>query len=102
MDAKPLKNKRQNELEEAIKRYAVANAEKKSVTQEVKDIGDEIKDMMDEADLASYEVEGIKATLSMRMTRTLDIKAVEKLLGRPIPADCYKLAETAVLNVKAA
>ena len=91
-----------NELNEAIKRYAVANAEKKSITEEVKDIGDEIKELMGDADIETYEVDGIKATLSMRVTRSLDAKAIEKLLGRPIPADCYNLSETTVLNVKAA
>ena len=91
-----------SELNEAIKRYAVANAEKKSITEEVKDIGDEIKELMGDAEIETYEVDGIKATLSMRVTRSLDAKAIEKLLGRPIPADCYKLSETTVLNVKAA
>ena len=91
-----------NELDEAIKRYAVANAEKKSITEEVKDIGDEIKELMGEADIETYEVNGIKATVSMRVTRTLDVKKIERLLGREIPADCYKLSETSVLNVKAA
>lgn len=91
-----------NELDEAIKRYAVANSKKKAIAEEVSDIGDEIKELMEGASIETYEVEGVKATVSMRVTRTLDVKKLERLLGRPIPADCYRLAHTSVLNVKAA
>ena len=51
---------KKNELDEAIKRYAAANAEKKSITEEVKDIGDEIKELMGEAAIETYEVNGIR------------------------------------------
>ena len=88
-------------LAQIVKEYAVVNEEKKEITAQAKDLGDEIKELMEEAEITEYAAAGYTANIGFRETNTLDVAAVEKLLGRPIPAECFKKKITAVLTVKA-
>ena len=89
------------ELGELVTRYAVANAEKKAIVEEVKDLGDELKCELEEIEDRTFKANGFIATLTYRKGKKLDLEKVEKLLGGAIPASCYIDTETAVLNVKA-
>lgn len=92
-------------LIEAVKRYYVVNEEKKVASKEVKDLGEEIKDIMGEAEIASFEVDGLKADITARTTRSLDTDALLTWVaknGLKIPENCYVTKVSAVLTVKEA
>lgn len=90
-------------LAETVKRYFVVNAEKNAATKEAKELGDTIKDTMGEAEITSFEVDGLKADISARTTKSLDTEALMTWIakkGLRIPKSCYVTKITAVLTVK--
>lgn len=89
------------ELNELIVRYGEANAEKKVLEAQCKDLSSDIKEIMGDHELSAFEAFGYTATISERTNKKLNAAKIEKLLGKPIPADCWDITSTPVLNVKA-
>ena len=90
-------------LAETVKRYFVVNEEKKAATKEATELGEEIKDTMGEAEVASFEVDGLKADIAARTTKSLNNEALMTWVakkGLKIPESCYVTKVTAVLTVK--
>ena len=87
------------DLANMVVEYGIENDKKKALVSLCKDMADEIKEGMDDWGILSIEGMGYTATISFRENKKLDVAAVEKLLGRPIPAECYKITQTPVLNV---
>ena len=87
-------------LNKLLKEYAEKNETKKILVNECKGLSTNIKNAMIAENLDIYEVKGIKATITYKVRKTLDLEKVEKLLGYKIPAECYILNEEAALNVK--
>ena len=57
----------EKELAETVKHYYVVNETKKNATAEAKELGGEIKDLMAEAEIVSFEVDGITAMLTAKL-----------------------------------
>lgn len=88
-------------LNKLLKEYAEKNGVKKQLVNECNALSSNIKNAMIAENLDVYEVQDIKATITYKVRKVLDVEKLEKLLGREIPADCYILKEEAALNVKA-
>ena len=88
------------ELIATIDRYAVVNDQKNELANEVKDLGAEIKDYFADNEIAEFTTAHFITKVAVRKSKKLDIAKVSKLLGYPIPADCYEETESEVLTVK--
>lgn len=89
-------------LNATLKVYIAKSAEKNALEKECKEMSKEIKETLGAAGLTHYESANATATVTMSYTRTLDEDKIRALLDGEIPEDCYKMRETARLNIRAA
>ena len=89
------------DMAKVIDRYAVANADKKSVTAEVAELGSAIKTYFAERDISTFATADNVASVNYRTTRAVDLQKVAAKFGGTIPEDCYTETQTPYLTVKA-